>query len=50
MLAGQLGDALPLREQEGVSRHQQGVDAVPDHRRERRPEIVAAVYLDELDP
>ena len=35
VLAGQLGDALPLREQERVTRHQQGVDAIPDHRRER---------------
>ena len=49
VLAGQLGDALSLREQEGVTRRQQRVDAIPDHGRERGSEVVAARHLAELD-
>ena len=48
-LAGQLGHALPLREQEGVARHEHGVHVVPGHGREGAPEVVAVAYLDELD-
>ena len=49
VLAGLIDDALPFREQEGVSGHQQRIDALPAHRGERGAEILPALHLDELD-
>jgi hypothetical protein len=50
VLAGQRNHALPLREQECIARHQQGLDALTAQRREGPAKVSGAADLDELDP